>query len=233
MITTSGTSEVFNYSFSRPIVDVCGMCEELKVKMRIEKNRDIRKRVELELKLHKTKARTFYRHLRESREKAKISAEHESVCFDFQQNMPFPHLPVGEIFYKRQLWFHNFGVHSCTTGKAVMYTWPESTARRVCREVISCIHHFIQTKIPATVKHLDVFSDGSREQNHNNTMIRFLFTLAHCNLFASIDFHLPIRGHSFLPCDREFGVIEKMKRKKDTVEVYFEWREMIATKFDS
>ena len=112
-----------------------------------------------------------------------------------------------------------------------MYTWPESTAKRGCREVVSCFHHFIQTKVPATVKHFDVFSDGCRGQNHNNTMIRFLFTLVHSNRFESIDFHLPIRGHSFLPCDREFGVIERMKRKKDTVEVYSEWREMIATKF--
>ena len=43
--------------------------------------------------------------------------------------------------------------------------------------------------------------------------------------------HLKIRGHSFLPCDREFGVIEIMKRKKDTVEVYSEWRKLISTKF--
>ena len=114
-----------------------------------------------------------------------------------------------------------------------MYTWPESTARRGCREVASCFHHFIQTKVPATVKHLDVFSDGCRGQHHNNTMIRFLFTLVHSYRFESIDFHLPIRRHSLLPCDREFGVIERMKRQKDTVKVYSEWREMIATKLMS
>ena len=138
------------------------------------------------------------------------------MCFDFQQNLLFPHQPVGEIFYKRQLWFYNFWVHSCKTGKPVMYTWPESTARRGCREVASCFHHFIQTKVPATVKHLDVFSDGCRRQNHNNTMIRFLFTRVHSYRFESIDFHLPIREHSFLPCDREFVVIERMKRNKTT-----------------
>ena len=97
--------EVFNYDFGRPRVDVCGICEELKVKIRTEKNRDIRKRLDLELKLHKAKAGAFYAHLREATERARNSEEHETVCFDFQQNLPFPHLPVGEIFYKRQLWF--------------------------------------------------------------------------------------------------------------------------------
>ena len=100
-------------------LDVCGICEELKVKIRTENNRDIRKR--LDLKLHKTKAGALYAHLREATERARNSEEHETVCFDFQQNLPFPHLPVREIFYKRQLWFYNFGVNSCKTGKPVMY----------------------------------------------------------------------------------------------------------------
>ena len=160
-----------------------------------------------------------------------MSEEHETICFDFEQNLPFPHLPVGEVFYKRQLWFYNFGVHSCKTGKPVMYTWPEATARRGCREVISCLHHFINTKVPLNVKHLHLFSDGCRGQNYNHTMIRYLFTLVFLNRFQTINFHLPIRGHSFLPCDREFAVIERMKRKKDTVEMFSEWQAMIATKF--
>ena len=42
-------------------------------------------------------------------------------------------------------------------------------------------------------------------------------------------FQLPIRGHSFLPCDREFSII----KNKDAVEVYSERRDMIATKFET
>ena len=43
---------------------------------------------------------------------------------------------------------------------------------------------------------------------------------------------LPIRGHSFLPCDRDFAVIEKDQRKIESVEVYFGWDEMIAEQFE-
>jgi len=79
-------------------------------------------RLEVQLKLHKRKADSYYTHLRECEAKAKSSDNHETSAFDFEQNIPFPHLPVGEIFYKRQLWFQNFGVHSCNTGRPVMYT---------------------------------------------------------------------------------------------------------------
>ena len=86
-------------------------------------------------------------------------------------------------------------------------------------------------KVPQSVKHLDLFRNGCRGQNHNHTMIRHLFKFVYLNRFRSIDFHLPICGHSFLPCDREFAVIERMKRKKDTVEMFTDWPAMIATKF--
>lgn len=85
----------------------------------------------------------------------------------------------------------------------------------------------------STVKRIHLFSDGCRGQNLNQTMIRFLFTLVYSGKFERIDYHIPIRGHSFLPCDREFGVIEKMKRKKESVELYTEWRNMISTKFET
>ena len=97
--------------------------------------------------------------------------------------------------------------------------------------MISCLRHFIQKKLPQSVKYLNIFSDVCRGQNHNHTVIRYMFTLAYLNRFRSIDFHLSIRRHSFLPCDCEFAVIERMKLKKDIVEMFRDWHAMIATKF--
>ena len=54
-----------------------------------------------------------------STEEAKEHDEKETLCFDFQQNLPFPHLPVGKTFCKTGLWFYNFCIHSCTFGKPV------------------------------------------------------------------------------------------------------------------
>ena len=41
---------------------------------------------------------------------AKLNA---TVTFDFQQNLPLPHIFVGDVFYVRQLWLYVFGVHEC------------------------------------------------------------------------------------------------------------------------
>ena len=44
--------EHFNYGFGKPRTDVCGECEELKLKIGTQKNTEIRKRFKVKLKLH-------------------------------------------------------------------------------------------------------------------------------------------------------------------------------------
>ena len=68
----------------------------------------MKKRLEAQLLLHKKRAQCFYDQLKISNEKSKNEEHKETLCFDFEQNFPFPQLPVGEIFYKRQLWFFIF-----------------------------------------------------------------------------------------------------------------------------
>ena len=104
-----------------------------------------------------------------------------------------------------------------------MYTWPECFAKRGCNEVISCLltsSH--QTKTPRVIKNRALFCGSCREQNNNNAMVKFLFTLIFTGDFEKIVLHLPAREHSFHPRDRHFGVIERMKRKKGTVQHYKE-----------
>ena len=62
-----------------------------------------------------------------------------TVTFDFQQNLPLPHLPVGDLFYMHQLWVYVFGVHSCGDNNVAMYCWPETLAKRGSDEVMG--HH--------------------------------------------------------------------------------------------
>ena len=41
-----------------------------------------------------------------------------------------------------------------------------------------------------------------------------------------------MRGHSYLPCDREFGVIERMQKRRDHIEIFTEWNDMIRERFE-
>jgi hypothetical protein len=40
-----------------------------------------------------------------------------------------------------------------------------------------------------------------------------------------ITYHIAIRGHSYLPCDRLFSIICHLKTKHETVEMYTNWEE--------
>lgn len=65
-----------------------------------------------------------------------------------------------------------------------------------------------------STKHLHIFSDYF-SHNKNYTIVRLLLTLTPNGRFLSVNHHYPIRGHSYLPCDRDFAVV---KRKIKTID---------------
>jgi hypothetical protein len=59
---------------------------------------------------HLRREENFYSSLRTNTHLAKLNTHIATVTFDFQQNLPLPHIPVGEVFYMDQLWLYVFGV---------------------------------------------------------------------------------------------------------------------------
>ena len=54
-------------------------------------------------------------------------------------------------------------------------------------------------------------------RDRNNTVVRFLLATASNGRFEKIIHYFPIRGHSFLPCDRAFGTAKRIIRKTDRI----------------
>ncbi|KAL4131009.1 hypothetical protein QTP88_008369 [Uroleucon formosanum] len=61
------------------------------------------------------------------------------------------------------------------------------------------------------------YGDGAAGQNKNHTVVRFLMNLCDRGKFETITHFFPVRGHSFLPCDRDFGSIKRLLRKTDRI----------------
>lgn len=183
------------------------------------------------LEIHKAKAKKFYSKLNDMTKLAKENDEVDVLCFDFKQNMPLPHLQTSDVFYMRQLWLYVLSMYSGKTGKSIMYCWPETEARRGANEVISVLDHYINSFLKPTVKKLFIFTDNCRGQNQNNTVLRYWQTLVIQNKFELITHYFPERGHSFLPCDRHFGIIEKLQRKCERAETIDDWVELMNLKF--
>ena len=220
--------ENFQLRFGRPQVDVCSLCEELGTKLRNPNLNDNAKRVvAAELMVHKRRAKKFYNKLQEVQKLCKDDPRVAGITFDYMQNLPLPNIPVQEFFYYRQLWVYLFEIHNLTNSSGYFYTYHEGQAKKSPNEVCTFLHDYIQNHIPTEVKELHIFSDGCPGQNRNNTVVRFLLALQENGRFSKIYHYFPIRGHSFLPCDRDFGTLKRLVKKYDRVYLPEEYESMI------
>lgn len=218
-----------NVSFGNPRTDTCQKCDRLNNLIAAEEIPENKGLLVTERQVHLQKADIFYSKLREYSNLAKEDETVEVLCFDYQQNLPLPHIPSGDVFYKRQLWVYNFCIYSAKTSQATFYMYDELTAKKGCNEVVSLLHHYLENILLKTVKTLYLFSDNCFAQNKNKTIVQYLHTYINTsNTNIRLILHqFPEPGHSFLPCDRCFGLIEKEKRKKEIVYVPGDWIKLV------
>lgn len=197
--------ENFDYTFGRSQIDVCSQCESLNTKIRDPALSESAKwGVTGELISHKKRAKQFHTELNAAKEKYKVE-EAVVLCFDYMLNSP---LPIQEIFYVRQLWVNIFRVRDVKTNKAKMYMYHEGEARKSLGEVCSFLLDYFENCILVNTKNIILFSDGADRQNTNHTVVRFLMNLCDQGKFETITHFFPVRGHSFLLWDRDFGSIK-------------------------
>lgn len=218
-------NENFNISFGNPKADTCGTCDQLKHQIEAA-TEDARAVLLCQKEEHLREAENFYSSLRTNTILAKQNSHIATITFDFQQNLPLPHIPVGEVFYSHQLWLYVFGVHDCSNNQATMFCWPETVASKGSDEVISCLDYYLRT-LPQEVTTLYLYSDGCPGQNKNVNVLRYLFSLVQLGRFNHIQHNFPVRGHSFLPNDRDFGHTESKKRKVENVYIPDQWFDVI------
>lgn len=208
----------FKLSFGYPRSDTCQTCDTLENLTSTEKDSVKKRKMETEKLLHVTKADVFYVDLRLKTDEAKVRLVENSkidvLAIDFQQNMPLPHIPCGHVFYKRELWVYNFCINSARTGKSYFFMYDEVTAHKGQNEVISFLQHYFSNIMDRTVENVYIFSDNCSSQNKNYALTQYLYTVVTKNLYGikNIIHRYPEAGHSFLPCDLAFGLIEKKRR---------------------
>lgn len=219
----------FNISFAYPRSDTCQTCDKLKKLIDNENNIEEKIAFETEKQINLRKAEVFYTYLKQlSAEAKQMDSEIDVLSFDFQQNMPLPHIPSGDVFYKRQLWSFNFCIHAASTGKSHFYMYNESVAKKGQNEVISFLHHYFKNILNPKTKTVYLFSDNCSDQNKN--LFQYLSAVVNTPIFSikKIIHRYPEPGHSFLPCDRCFGHIEKARRKIEKVFLPSEYEKLVT-----
>ncbi|CAI6376053.1 unnamed protein product [Macrosiphum euphorbiae] len=216
----------FNLSFHPPVSDSCKKCDIFITKIKTASEEDIVKLNE-EHELHLRKAEAARNGMDCDVQAAKTDNQTTVFAFDLMKTLATPSLSVGIAYYKRQLWTYNLGIHNLSTGDAYMYVWDESIASRGPQEIGSCILHFVKNYV--STEKLIMYSDQCGGQNRNIKMALI------CNFIVCSDYLSPtqihhkflVSGHSYLPCDRDFGVIEKQKKYHPEIYVPNDWIKVI------
>lgn len=221
--------ENFTLHFGRPQVDTCCTCEALEVKIKSKFLNDTAKQVHVAEKMvHVRRAKKFYKKMKEITTTVANVENIGAISIDFMQNLQLPTVPVQETFYLRQLTVNVFCIHNLKDNTSVFYLYHEGQAGKGPNEVCSFILDYIKSSLK-NVEHLHIFSDGCFGQNKNHCLLRLMNAFVSSKKFQSVQQYFPVRGHSFLPCDRDFAMVKKKLRKCDRVFTLKQYAELILS----
>lgn len=221
----------FNISFGYPRIDTCSFCDEINVKLKAlevdtKKNESEIKNLTTQKRIHSLKAEAFYSRKKAARLRARKDSNFEAIAMDYQKNVSLPNITTNDVYYKRQLSMYNFNIHVLSSEQSFFYTYPETHAKKGADEVAAFLFHFITNYLYKSVKELSIFCDSAGGQNKNYTLIRFIhFVTCEIKLLNHITTTFPIRGHSYLECDKNMSLINLKTR----MEMPADWMRLIES----
>lgn len=192
--------------------DTCNKCDTYAIEKQNGSN-DENKHQE-----HLKRAEDLRTQMKKDFERAKTEENVECLTFDLEKTLPLPRIPTNVVFYKRQLWVYNSGIHSASDDKGHCYVWVEGEAGRGAQEVGSCLLHHIDNELRPHTEHLILWSDSCGGQNRNIKLTLMLKTAlhSHSNL-KSISLRFLEPGHTFLPNDTDFSKIESKLKEYERI----------------
>jgi len=218
----------FNLSFHPPRKDTCKTCDTNKILLDNEKQPAKKMEIKCQHELHLRKAEIVRSHIQIDREMTQASTDHDSFTFDLQKVFSAPSVSASEAYYCRQLNVYNLGIHSLTTNHAYMHVWDESVASRGAEDIASCLMRYCSEKANAGVTRLSAYSDACGGQNRNYKVALMWMHICMSTAIELIDHKFMVSGHSFLPNDSDFGVIEKATVKDiNNIHIPEQWYQTI------
>jgi hypothetical protein len=213
-----------------PKSDTCEICDEFLINIRAAPNAAIRNGIEQERNEHRDLADLAYLELSNDIDRSRNDATYVVIVGDLQKVLFTPTLTHSSMFYKRQLSSYNMCLYNGSDDTATMCTWSEVDGHRGVNEIGSCLLEEINANygplLDGQRRTLIYWSDRCRGQVNNYFMLALFKLFIARRLFTTIEQKFLYTGHSFLPCDRMFAIIEKRK-KTATAIVPQEWVQII------
>ena len=202
----------FNISFGFPRSDLCDTCELLNVRIktaRRDNDENAINEILAQREEHWTSAEMFYELIRRASE---LGNQYLTLCADYEKNFVFPITGINKEYFMSHLNFYNFGIQNLQTNHATMIMYAQHYAKKGANEAATFLYFYLQEHCPPEVIHVKLFMDNSVGTNKNRFVFAMLQSLA-LTRFETIEVVFPIVGHSYMPIDRSFAIIEKSKKK--------------------
>ncbi|KAJ8885754.1 hypothetical protein PR048_011954, partial [Dryococelus australis] len=199
---------------------------QINTKIYVEKDDEKTKLLKIDRELH-------LRQAEQAREDLKLNATSFSdecyiLTFDHQKALPFPKLSTSVSCCKRNLNVYNFGIHTFNEGNGFMYKWDETERGSGSQDLSSCqVTHLKEHA--KHCKHVIMSSENFAGQNRNIKVVLGLKNLVQ-NSHTDIEviYHkLLVSGHSYLPNDANFGLIEANSRKTTHIYSLNDWMAIV------
>lgn len=110
--------------------------------------------------------------------------------------------------------------------KSTIYLHHEGNGKKGPNKVCSFLYVFIKS-VPANYTELHIYSDNCSAQNKNFVFSRYALFLTDSKRFEKVVQYFPTRGNSFLPCDRDFGMISRSLSEHDRTYTTEQVKELI------
>ncbi|CAI6357776.1 unnamed protein product [Macrosiphum euphorbiae] len=211
-------------SFRRPRTDTCMTCDRLHMIGKDIRIVGLNAIKEKELHLRKAdKAKTMmYYNMKDAQEP---NSDMLVLCMDLEKVLFVPRLTHCQMYYSRQLSVYNLYLHVGDTRKSYMCVRHEGVVSRGANEICSSFLKVVTSRI-TTKKNIQMWCDNCAGQNKNKMLVFVMFYLVATGWFESIECLFLVSGHSFMPCDQDFAMIEKRKKRVSSM-VPSELKEMI------
>ncbi|CAG7725304.1 unnamed protein product [Allacma fusca] len=136
-----------------------------------------------------------------------------SVTADMEKVLFLPRLSCSSHFFKRKMSVYNLGIHVTGQEHARMCLWDETIAEHSSKDIISCLYQYIlygfKKLLRGEERTFILWSDRFVGQFNNGFMLMFMKYVVDIGFFTTFEHKFFITGHSWMSCDRDFGLIEK------------------------
>lgn len=201
---------------NKPKSDTCRTCDKLRMCIQYPENAEEERIATENMHEHQIKADLGYAKLYDDIAQTRNNLNLVVTVVDLQKVLFSPTLTHQDMYYMRQFSSYNLCIYNGEEDQGYMYFWNESEAKRGVNEMGSAFLHYIKSKYtPLNAyeeRKLIVWSDRCRGQFNNYPMLCLFLYLINQRYFTEIEQKFLVSGHSYMPCDRLFGLIEKRKR---------------------